>query len=109
VTHGWHTRRARWIFNRVLGSRSQQVSFVSVPADGFRVDNWWRTENGVVTIVGENLKLCFYALRYDRVAQVIMIGAGGAIVLLLYRRHRVAARKTREAVGATTTPVAAGG
>jgi uncharacterized SAM-binding protein YcdF (DUF218 family) len=94
VTHAYHTRRTRWIFRQVLGNRCRQVSFISVPADGFRVDNWWCSENGFSTIVGENLKLCFYLLRYDRIAQVILFIAGGAMVLLLYRRHCAAARKT---------------
>jgi hypothetical protein len=58
------------------------------------VDNWWCNENGFATIVGENMKLCFYMLRYDRITQVVMTIAGAAAVLLLYRRRCAAARKT---------------
>ncbi|MGA2616487.1 MAG: YdcF family protein [Thermoguttaceae bacterium] len=95
VTHGYHTRRARWILSRVLGARISQVSFVSVPTDGFRADNWWCTEDGFATIVGENLKLCFYMLRYDRIAQAIVtvLGIGGVTVLLFYFLRRAAAKR----------------
>ena len=58
------------------------------------MDNWWCNERGFSTIVGENMKLCFYMLRYDRITQVILFIGGGAMVLLLYCRHRAAARKT---------------
>jgi uncharacterized SAM-binding protein YcdF (DUF218 family) len=93
VTNWFHTRRSRWIFAHVLGSRLRQVSFVSAPADGFRADNWWRSENGFSTIAGENVKMAGYVLFYDRVTQVGIIVVVVAMVLLLYRRRYVAARK----------------
>jgi len=62
VTNNYHTRRARWIFARVLKDRTGQVSFVSAPTEGFRPDNWWRVQEGFLAIVSEYLKLaCFGA------------------------------------------------
>ena len=35
VTEGPHTRRARWIFRRLLADRPVEIEMVSAPADGF--------------------------------------------------------------------------
>jgi uncharacterized SAM-binding protein YcdF (DUF218 family) len=43
VTDDFHTRRARWIFHRILGPRREQVQFVAAPADGLAADNWWQS------------------------------------------------------------------
>ena len=50
VTEGPHTRRARWIFERVLADRPVEIVMVSVPADGFDNENWWRSEAGFLFV-----------------------------------------------------------
>jgi uncharacterized SAM-binding protein YcdF (DUF218 family) len=99
VTSFFHTRRARWAFSRVLGPQMSQVSFVSCPMDGFQADNWWRSAQGFTMILGENLKLAYYFLRYDRTFYYI-----AAFVLVLAVGYVV--RNRRGASGAAT---AAGG
>jgi uncharacterized SAM-binding protein YcdF (DUF218 family) len=64
VTSSYHTRRARWIFRTLLGCSAEQVSFVSAPWDSFPAERWWRSETGLVVILGEYLKLAFYVLYY---------------------------------------------
>jgi uncharacterized SAM-binding protein YcdF (DUF218 family) len=64
VTSGYHTRRARWIFRTILGPSAEQVSFVSAPWDSFPAERWWRSEIGLVVVLGEYLKLAFYVLYY---------------------------------------------
>ena len=63
VTNHYHTRRARWIFSRVLPS-SVTVSMISVPSDGFELREWWKNENGWLTVISEYFKLVFYDFRY---------------------------------------------
>ena len=63
VTNGYHTRRARWIFNRLLGSRAGRITLISVRPDDFRPEVWWQDEKGFSTISGECIKLGFYGLR----------------------------------------------
>jgi uncharacterized SAM-binding protein YcdF (DUF218 family) len=88
VTSGYHTRRARWIFRLVLGEFAGQVSFVSAPSDAFPAECWWRSEVGMVVVLGEYLKLVFYAFRYGYGAY--WMGGLVALVVLtsLWRRRR---------------------
>ena len=64
VTNEFHTRRARWTFDRVLGSRAGRSRSSRSPSDDFRTDAWWRDEIGFSIIFGEFLKLGFYSFRY---------------------------------------------
>ena len=63
VTNGFHTRRARNIFQRVLGDRAAAVHFVGVPRDGVDADTWWRTRRGCAVYLGEYAKLAYYTIR----------------------------------------------
>lgn len=60
VTHDFHTRRAARIMRRCLAGQPVEVVMVSAPSERFRLDAWWRTEEGFVTVLGENLKLLAY-------------------------------------------------
>jgi uncharacterized SAM-binding protein YcdF (DUF218 family) len=64
VTTDYHTRRASWVFRRVLGERIPGVSFVAAPSDGFDATNWWRIEGGFRAYLTEYVKLIDYWLRY---------------------------------------------
>jgi uncharacterized SAM-binding protein YcdF (DUF218 family) len=64
VTSGYHTRRARWVFRRVLGVTAEQVTFVSAPWDDFPKECWWCDPSGVSAVLGEYLKLAFYVFYY---------------------------------------------
>ncbi len=80
VTSDYHTRRARWIFRRVLGARGPELTFVSAPNDAFLSRHWWLCEEGAIAIVGENLKLFYYLFRYSLVPYTVLgclfVGAG---------------------------------
>lgn len=64
VTNPFHTRRASWIFQKVLGERAPQVHFVAAPTDGFDENSWWQSEDGFGCYANEYVKLGFYWLRY---------------------------------------------
>jgi uncharacterized SAM-binding protein YcdF (DUF218 family) len=96
VTDGPHTRRARWIFRRVLADRSVavEIAMVSAPTDEFDSQNWWRSEAGFLFIVSEYLKLFYYGLRYGWLGYEIVIGVAVMICLLAwFSRRRKLARK----------------
>lgn len=88
VTSNFHTRRARWIFRRVLGDRAAGVRFVSAPAYGIEVETWWQVEDGVRFVLGEYLKLTFYGVRYGRLCYVVAAAAALILAILVYRRRR---------------------
>jgi len=66
VTSAFHTRRARWAFNRMSGRNPEQwrgeIVAVGSPHNGFDESNWWKTEKGLVTLNNEYLKLGYYLL-----------------------------------------------
>ncbi len=93
VTEGPHTRRARWIFQRLLADQPVEIDMVSTPVYEFDNENWWQSEEGFLFVVSEYFKFFYYGLRYGWLAYEI--GAGVAIItIFLYivrlRRHRSA-------------------
>ncbi len=66
VTSAFHTRRARWAFDRMSGRNPEQwkaeIVVVGSPHNGFDESNWWKTERGLVTLNNEYLKLGYYLL-----------------------------------------------
>lgn len=93
-TNEWHTRRTRWIFAQVLGDRIGQVSFFSIPTEEFHIETWWRSEDGFRTVVGENLKLAFYVLRYGRLGYAIGILLVLSMAGIVYARWRMLRRSS---------------
>jgi uncharacterized SAM-binding protein YcdF (DUF218 family) len=57
------TRRLRWILHHVFGSDAVALVPAVDPPDYTRND-WWRTENGVVTFQNEVVKYVYYRLKY---------------------------------------------
>ena len=97
VTNGYHTRRARWIINRLLGNRSVRITLVSIRPDDFQIERWWQDEKGFSVILGEYLKLGFYSLRYGWLAYELAAFVLLWLVWLAWRAHR---RRRLAAVGA---------
>jgi len=98
VTSNYHTRRSRWIFRQVLGSRAERVRFVSAPTDGFSAECWWQVEEGFSTYTKEYLKFAFYLVRYGSAGIWI---AAGVVALVGYRIWRRLRRRGRVAIVAS--------
>jgi uncharacterized SAM-binding protein YcdF (DUF218 family) len=89
VTSDCHTRRARWIFHRVLGARAAQTTFVSVPVESVPPDRWWRSEVGFLVITSEYVKLLLYGFRYGNLGYWTagsIVGLLGAYLAVRYIR-----------------------
>ena len=63
VTNDFHTRRARRVFRKALGTRAGQIYMFAAPTDGFSAEDWWQSERGFMTYLGETVKSGYYALR----------------------------------------------
>lgn len=87
VTNDYHTRRSRWVFDRVLGQQAAQISFVSAPTDDVRRDCWWQDEIGFVRVVAEYFKLAFYVVCYGYVGHWLAACAGLALVIAWAHSH----------------------
>ncbi len=92
VTNHYHTRRAQWVFDQVLGPQAHNVCFVSAPAEGFDLDNWWLSDCGTGTVLLEYRKLGYYFVRYGLGSAVLAAGlvslVGTFAALKLRRRRR---------------------
>jgi uncharacterized SAM-binding protein YcdF (DUF218 family) len=64
VTSNYHTRRVRWLFQKVVGDRAARLDFVSAQTDRFGPHNWWQSESGFVAYMNEFAKIGYYRLRY---------------------------------------------
>lgn len=91
VTDWPHTRRARWVFSRVLGDRVQSLSMVSVPMEDCQPTDWWQSDSAFLFIVAEYIKLALYGVRYGWLAYglVALLGVWLLSRWVLYRRWHV--------------------
>jgi uncharacterized SAM-binding protein YcdF (DUF218 family) len=64
VTSAFHTRRARWIFDRELSGLSVTLEMATAPYPTFDQANWWQNETGLITVNNEYIKLIFYFFKY---------------------------------------------
>jgi uncharacterized SAM-binding protein YcdF (DUF218 family) len=64
ATDLFHTRRVKWLFDRVLGGTRIEVTVVAVQQHLYTKDNWWRTEEGFVDFYTEVLKNIYYHWNY---------------------------------------------
>jgi uncharacterized SAM-binding protein YcdF (DUF218 family) len=92
VTSGYHTRRARWIFQRVLAGKAARVAVVAAAEDAWPAEAWWRTAQGFAVISGEYLKLGFYILRYSYLVYQVAVVALLWVAWRFYRRNRLAGK-----------------
>ncbi len=101
VTNHYHTRRARATFTSVLEGQASRVTFLSAPTDGFCAEDWWRSEEGFVLVVGEYAKLAYFAVRHTWFGPVAV---GGLCLLgvVVFSRRRLRHRPSE--VTCPTTP-----
>jgi uncharacterized SAM-binding protein YcdF (DUF218 family) len=64
VTSAFHTRRARWIFQRTLQGLPVALEMEAVPYTGFDQTNWWKNEGGLIALNNEYIKLFYYSIKY---------------------------------------------
>jgi len=64
VTSAFHTRRARWIIDQELSPGPVSLEVAAAPYTGFDQTNWWKSEDGLVTLNNEYIKLIYYLVKY---------------------------------------------
>ena len=64
VTSAFHTRRAKWIFERELAGLPVTLEMVAVPYSTFDQTDWWKNESGLITLNNEYIKLVYYFFKY---------------------------------------------
>lgn len=64
LTSAFHTRRARWIFAKELAGLPVRLEVAAVPHYGFDETNWWQSEDGLIALNNEYIKLAYYFVKY---------------------------------------------
>lgn len=64
VTSAFHTRRSRWIFERVFKGSGIRLSYAAARQPHIDELNWYTTDEGLVTYFSETLKTLYYYIRY---------------------------------------------
>ena len=64
VTSSFHTRRSRWIFERIFAGSGIKLSYAAARQPHIDETNWYKTDEGLVTYFSETLKTIYYYLRY---------------------------------------------
>jgi len=64
VTTAFHTRRSRWIFERVFAGSGIRLSYAAAYEAHINERNWYTTDEGLVVYFSETLKTLYYYLRY---------------------------------------------
>ncbi len=64
TTSAFHTRRARWIFRKVLADSGIDLDVSAAPHLEFDKTNWWTIEEGLVYFTNEYIKLVYYLIVY---------------------------------------------
>lgn len=68
VTDAFHTRRARWAFQKVMRDDEVRFTCAATPYSLRLVDQWWRSEYGIVQVIIEYIKFVHYR-RLQRAAR----------------------------------------
>ena len=64
VTTEFHTRRVGRVFRKVLGPSGIKVFVRAARATRYDAQHWWRTEEGLLMVNNEYVKLLYYAIKY---------------------------------------------
>ena len=64
VSHAFHLRRIRFVFEDRFADAGITVLMHGSPSDTFNEERWWETESGLMIVYNEYVKLIYYHLKY---------------------------------------------
>lgn len=64
VTSAFHSRRARMCVRRVFKDSDMKLMITAPPDPYHSLDNWWKTENDMIAVFTEYVKLVYYFVKY---------------------------------------------
>jgi uncharacterized SAM-binding protein YcdF (DUF218 family) len=63
-TDVFHTRRVRWVFGKELRNTKAEIHVVAIDPRRYKINDWWRNEEGVIAFQNEFLKFVYYRFKY---------------------------------------------
>lgn len=64
VTGTFHTRRVNYIFDKVFRNSGVHLMVTGVESKIYSEDDWWRSEEGLIALNNEYVKLFYYWIKY---------------------------------------------
>jgi uncharacterized SAM-binding protein YcdF (DUF218 family) len=64
ISSSYHLRRVRWVFQELFEENGITILFHSAPSEDFDPNNWWKSEEGLVTTNNEYIKLVYYFFKH---------------------------------------------
>ena len=64
VTTDFHTRRVGQVFRKAMGGTGITVIVRAAKAVRYDTDRWWRSEEGLLMVNNEYMKLMYYAVKH---------------------------------------------
>lgn len=64
VTSAFHTRRASLVYRKALHHLNVEVLMAPAPYSHVDVNEWWKSEDGLIFCLNEYVKLVYYWLKY---------------------------------------------
>lgn len=68
VTSDLHSRRARFIFRKVLNGLPVRIMLAPISDRKYGANDWWKSEDGVIGCQNEYIKLLYYHFKYGLLA-----------------------------------------
>lgn len=62
VTDEFHTRRAHYAFEKIFANSGIDVEVAGASNEVFSIDNWWKSDRGIMAYFGETIKFPVYLL-----------------------------------------------
>lgn len=62
VTDEFHTRRSLLAFEKVFEGSGVEIQVAGAPNEVFGVDDWWKSDRGLIAYIGETIKFPVYLL-----------------------------------------------
>ena len=62
VTDEFHTRRAHYAFEKIFANSGIDVEVAGSSNEVYAIDNWWKSDRGIMAYFGETIKFPIYLL-----------------------------------------------
>ena len=64
VSSEFHLRRVRMVFKKVFKDSNVKLFFSGAPSSNYTASEWWKSEEGLIMVNNEYVKLMYYVMKY---------------------------------------------
>jgi hypothetical protein len=64
ISSKFHTKRIKKVFLKKFKKENIQVFIIGAPSSSFNEELWWKSENGLINLNNEYIKLLYYFIKY---------------------------------------------